>query len=352
MEHRSRVLASAAAIAWAGSAFGLCGCAGLFMDEIQYSHAVHLRGETTCLDCHVGVNRDETFAQSFIPDHDNCEGCHEEKMEECLYCHSRPDDAKRSPPRDTGLNFAHAPHIEKVRGNCMRCHYEVPQAEDVATTVTPPMRSCVDDCHAETMADMRCDTCHRDLSHYPLEAIRFASHGGGFEREHGRAAAKPDAACAQCHERTFCSDCHTTKVMTTPWVGSVEHATRSFIHAAPFQASHAFEARTRGAECTTCHRPSFCASCHASVGLSSLERLRESQHPTGWLDPTSPVFHGPAARREIAACAGCHDQGPLSTCVRCHQVGGTGQNPHPPGFERGDPDTQRMCRTCHTGAMR
>ena len=336
----------------AGLGLGLHACAFMFADTVRYSHAVHLRGESTCLDCHSGVDRSETFSKTFIPDHDNCKGCHEEKMEDCVYCHSKPDAAKRSLPRDNGLIFAHAPHMEKVRGNCMRCHYEIPNAEDAKATKTPPMASCVEQCHTDTMADMRCDTCHEDLMRYPLESIRFVSHGGGFEREHGRAASKPDAACAQCHERTFCSDCHAGRVLTKPWVGSVEHTTRAFIHAPPFVASHAFEARTRRDECTTCHTTSFCASCHASLGLSSLERLRNSPHPSGWLDPNSTVFHGPAARREVAACAGCHDQGAQSTCVRCHQVGGLGNNPHPPGFDRGDPGNQRMCRTCHLDARR
>lgn len=341
MEHRARALAVVALAAGFGA------CAGMLRDRVLYSHASHLKGDTTCLDCHTGIEAQTQLAQTFIPSHDGCKRCHEDKMEACGYCHTRPEAATRSPPRDTGLRFAHAPHMEQVRGNCMRCHYEIPHAEDAHATRTPPMRACVESCHTETMAEMKCGTCHEDLTRYPLESIRFLSHGGGFEREHGRAASKPDAACASCHERFFCADCHAEKVQTVPFLGHVEEATRSFIHPPPFQATHAFEARTRRDECTTCHRPTFCASCHASVGLASLERPRTNPHPSGWLDPASAAFHGPAARREIAACAGCHDQGRGSSCVRCHQVGGSGGNPHPPGFERGEPSRQRMCVVCH-----
>jgi len=62
----------------------------------------------------------------------------------------------------------------------------------------------------------------------------------------------------------------------------------------------------------------------------------------------APEFHGRAARRDIVACAGCHDQGPATNCIGCHRVGAYGGNPHPRGWMSAGTDRQQgMCRYCH-----
>jgi hypothetical protein len=66
-----------------------------------------------------------------------------------------------------------------------------------------------------------------------------------------------------------------------------------------------------------------------------------------------PPAHAQAARRDIASCAGCHDQGGQAVCVTCH--GGTSPalriNPHPQKFlskhDLGDVSKNDMCRVCH-----
>jgi hypothetical protein len=60
--------------------------------------------------------------------------------------------------------------------------------------------------------------------------------------------------------------------------------------------------------------------------------------------------HGRAARRDIASCAACHDQGAASNCVRCHKVGAFGGSPHPPGWRSSQPTTAESCAICHRGA--
>ena len=57
-----------------------------------------------------------------------------------------------------------------------------------------------------------------------------------------------------------------------------------------------------------------------------------------------------AARRNIGSCAACHDQGPVSNCVRCHQVGGLGGTPHPAGWRSTAPVSNPECSACHGGA--
>jgi hypothetical protein len=238
--------------------------------------------------------------------------------------------------------------MAETNGNCMRCHAEIPRADSVEALEHPAMETCTDGCHKSALAETRCDLCHDDLSRYKLESIRFMSHGADFERRHGPVAKKDASTCANCHETSYCSDCHSSTAPIEPSTKLLERSTRSFIHPQPYVAIHAIDARSKKDTCESCHRPTFCRSCHASVGLAGLANDRAAPHPRGWLDPFSPSFHGIEARRSIESCAGCHDRGAQSNCVRCHQVGGSGGNPHPPGFSRRtDPTQNRMCRICH-----
>jgi hypothetical protein len=332
----------------------LCGCASLSQDRLQYSHAAHLSRDVGCLACHAGIDRAGQLETRYGPTHTECARCHKvDQREGCALCHTRPERATVAPPRDRGLIFSHARHVEPAKGNCVRCHLEIPDATSVEASVTPAMSTCTEGCHSAWMAEQKCRSCHSDLTRYSLESIQFMSHGIGFEKRHAEAARSQPESCTQCHERSFCSDCHSSTQLVEPGTRLAERSTRNFIHPEPYRAIHAMEARLEPDRCQTCHRPVFCESCHASVGLSSLSTLRAAPHPGGWLDPASPNFHGLEARRDITSCASCHDQGPASVCVRCHQVGGPGGNPHPPGFFRrtsiaGDP----MCRACHTTGVR
>jgi hypothetical protein len=313
---------------------------------------MHLARDTGCLECHGAIDRPANDPRPLDPraGHAECRRCHKEVDDaaRCALCHTHPERAAVPELADRGLSFSHGRHLERVKGNCVRCHLEIPDAETVAEAVTPSMSSCTSSCHGEWLQDLKCRECHRDLVRFPIESIRFMSHGIGFEKRHSIAARNDALTCSQCHERSFCSDCHSNTNLVEPGTRSAEQALRNFIHPQPYRAIHALDARRDGDQCQTCHRPVFCQSCHAGVGLSTLSRLRDAPHPSGWLDPTSASFHGLEARRDVVSCAGCHDQGGASICVRCHQVGGTGGNPHPPGFSRptsiaGNP----MCRACH-----
>lgn len=332
----------------------ISGCAVMGGDEISYSHASHLvLGTTTCLTCHSPIEKAKTLAErTYIPGHDGCDNgdCHSvTDSAKCTVCHSNAKQALRSQASTRTLIFSHETHLERARGNCMKCHLDVPSATTTKESKIPPMAVCTESCHTETIEQLKCDQCHLDLAHYALEEIRLFAHGARFERRHGPDARSHRETCAQCHERQFCSDCHSTSQTVEASTKLVERAGRSFIHAEPYEALHATDARISGSRCETCHRPSFCESCHARQMVSTVEDLRAAPHPDGWLDPVSPEFHGFEARRSIFTCASCHDQGGQSICVRCHEVGGSGGNPHPVGFvPRTAPRDNRMCRTCHT----
>jgi hypothetical protein len=130
----------------------------------------------------------------------------------------------------------------------------------------------------------------------------------------------------------------------------VDRPDRRFIHRVDFLGRHPVEARADPASCQRCHATSSCESCHeherVAAGWSST-----NPHPPGWGLPGSGSFHGDAARRNIASCAACHDQGDNSNCVSCHKVGGIGGDPHPAGWgshhSLGDASSDGRCVACH-----
>ncbi len=329
----------------------LAGCIVLG-DEIVYSHATHVVRDTGCLACHAPIDEATTVADHrYTPGHEGCHNCHDTAQPTgCMLCHTAAERATRTPPSDRGLIFSHKRHMEPARGNCMKCHLEIPSASEPTESRVPAMDVCTESCHAATMAALKCDQCHVDLTRYHLEEIRLFAHGSRFERRHGTEARQSRETCAQCHERSFCADCHSGAQVLEASTKLMERTTRAFIHPEPYEALHVSDARVSGDKCQTCHRPAFCESCHARQMVATIGDLREAPHPEGWSNPASIDFHGFEARRNITTCAACHDQGAASVCVRCHQVGGPGGNPHPAGYAaRSDTRENRMCRTCHTG---
>jgi hypothetical protein len=112
---------------------------------------------------------------------------------------------------------------------------------------------------------------------------------------------------------------------------------------------HAIEASSAPTRCATCHAPATCDSCHVERGVSGNRLGSRNPHPPGWVSnsPGAKTSHGLEARRDILACAACHDQGPATNCIRCHSVGGYGGNPHPRGWQSARSTNDQMCRYCH-----
>jgi hypothetical protein len=84
------------------------------------------------------------------------------------------------------------------------------------------------------------------------------------------------------------------------------------------------------------------------VSLGVAGESRRSPHPPGWVGPApGDNAHGREARRDPTACASCHDGAGQRLCVGCHQVGGVGGNPHPPGWSSRVSLSAMPCRLCH-----
>ena len=338
--------------------------------QINPNHAGHKKAGVDCLTCHEGIFDQTALGQpGAFPKEKVCLGCHQKEKDagNCGMCHlqAKPGTFVTKPSQ---LIMNHAKHLEKDE-RCEVCHLVLPAKEQLDKPV-PPMSTCLG-CHA-TQADAgvadagiagagfhqrqfdngQCYACHVDLTHYPLKPSTVFSHQGNFTRNHPPIARSTSASCDTCHEQNWCSDCHASKTRPMkPDVLYPERVDRNFIHRGDYITRHSIEARAGQATCQKCHAVSFCTDCHRQQRLTSDSNNPLNPHPSGWLTPGSPLFHGTEARKDIVSCAACHDQGAASNCVTCHRVGAPGGNPHPSSFlskhSTSEIPGQPMCQSCH-----
>ena len=347
------------ALAVAVALVALVGCARATPrphDAIKFAHGPHLLSGAQCLNCHAPVRDaaradDPSFAGA-LPSEQLCKSCHTRPRERaCQFCHEHPEIASTYTASERHIVFDHARHVGTriPAGGCVRCHAARGGDESVAAfePAIPPMEACTASCHAPDMRALECSRCHTDLHSVDRDRLRLVRHPPGFLREHGARARTSDNLCGQCHEPTFCSDCHRASPSLPLELLRSMNVTREFVHAGDFRARHPSEARLEQATCLRCHGVSFCDDCHRETGIGG-SVANGSPHPPGWLDPLSSQGHPRAARRDILTCAGCHESDAEQRCVPCHRVGGIAGNPHPPGFGSGMDRMQvGVCRVCH-----
>jgi len=317
----------------------------------RFPHKTHLAGlacghpgEPECLrcsGCHTPSGKDRIHK---LPDAALCDRCHASDQRETRQI------LARVPERPDGeITFDHDRHLALagIQGQCVPCHAGVVEKN---TPDIPPMKQCFG-CHEhEAQWNRReCTPCHAraDLAH--LLPRTFSRHEGDFVRNHGRAAATDGALCRSCHAPADCESCHDVTQAMTVEARRPEAVERNFVHRGDFITRHPMEAQVDSARCLSCHEPASCDACHVERGVSGNAVSGRSPHPIGWMgrDPSAPDFHGRAARRDVALCASCHEQGPATNCIQCHKVGAYGGNPHPPGYHTSQSEHEGMCRYCH-----
>jgi hypothetical protein len=329
--------------------------------SLIFPHRKHVE-QADCSDCHKGVERSSgSTCGAFIPrKHEGCATCHEEDVKSnCERCHRGARDGIQFPRIDRRLNFSHAAHGSRVK-TCQACHPN----EHRGSAFIPGHGTCnSSDCHRSEYKATRCAKCHQDLQRYQIKPGRgILAHGPGFDRAHGVQARQSVKTCAQCHDQTFCAECHAAKTSAAkPSIVFPEKVDARFIHRGDFLSRHFIEARADGGACLKCHGQYHCRACHALNGLAVSPdtnlrgRITRSAHPAGWTKPGDPQHHGRQARQDIARCASCHDRGAQSNCVSCHRVGGIGGSPHPRGWGWANKSmecrTAGSCASCHPGGQ-
>ncbi|MCB9556311.1 MAG: cytochrome c3 family protein [Deltaproteobacteria bacterium] len=352
------------------AALAIAACATLtykvpqLREQLIFSHKKHV-GEADCSDCHGDIAQATGPTEGkFIGKggkHGGCTACHDDEVadkDQCKMCHVGKDKNIKLSRRTRNLNFSHKAHDKsRVKDGCKTCHAAAYTTTKPGTKMVPKMSVCTDSCHKKQMAELQCSGCHKNLESLTVPAVSLAVHDGNFHRRHGTLA-RNTQTCAQCHDQTFCADCHARTQAMPASIRFPEQINRRFVHRGDFVGRHMVEARARPETCAKCHGARHCQSCHEFRGVTPpksnttvASAAGRRVHGADVMKPGTPGFHGNQARRAINRCASCHDQGAQSNCVRCHKVGELGGNPHPTGFSwRGQSTACRenvMCGACH-----
>ena len=344
-----RALAGACAVLLAACA----GILGLRPERTTgvFPHRAHVVAGATCTDCHAGVASSGDTDPIELPGDASCAKCHAKPHDTrpCLGCHGDPYVALETAEARDHLRFSHAGHQQATSGNCARCHVGVKAAD---RKLRPAMAVCLR-CHEHEpeFRERTCDACHVDLTEEGTLPESHLAHDADFLREHGTRAASAGDLCQSCHRETFCASCHGTSVPALPSQLEFDDPSRASAHRAGFESRHAVEAAAQPGLCSSCHEPETCVSCHARKRRSATVDDPVSPHPRGWVGLTgSENEHGRAARRDPASCASCHGGAGEMLCVGCHKVGGVGGSVHPPGWTSRQSLADLSCRLCHDGA--
>lgn len=319
---------------------------------MSFPHRQHNDKGVNCRECHVGMSTAMDSSVTHIPTTATCVKCHTKPHDpnECSNCHGSGLVRESLALTASNLTFEHKTHVDRLRGQCVRCHSGVTENSD---HVRPPMASCLS-CHEhqDELAQRACDRCHKDLHAGDTAPSTHLVHEGDWLREHGVRAAAARDLCNTCHAERQCAGCHGKTTPALPERMAFDEPLRAGVHRAGFKSRHSLEAKAQPALCTTCHTTDSCESCHSKNNLGAASGGR-SPHPPGWLGLRGEQNeHGRAAWRDPTQCASCHGGAGEQLCVGCHKVGGVGGTIHRPGFRSTLRKTvDSPCRLCHQGAL-
>lgn len=217
-----------------------------------------------------------------------------------------------------------------------------------------------------------CTECHQGENVSP-------NHQAAWSVQHRLIAVQSDANCAECHDQSFCTDCHygggIDRDLHTSTDRGPNYVPKS--HRSGFIEVHPISAFDNPTSCDRCHQPSFCSECHARFRP---EDLMIQSHRKGWSDlsatsggPKHSTFppdscqtchpnsvlpthkwsssHAQEARRNLPTCQACHPDGDV--CLKCHSAKfGLQVNPHPDNWDDiknrlNRAAGQRTCVKCH-----
>ncbi len=356
----------------------------------SFDHVEHRGLFPTCVTCHVGA---EQPGAAMYPDSVSCVECHDGQVEEIVDW-AKPLDSPR-----TNLRFDHFEHADTLRAagdepaRCIDCH-SFPDSAWLYVQLAVA-EQCLD-CHEirEThyaAAETDCALCHvplaravklteADIADFPAPPSHDEPEFGG-RSGHGLLGYDPiDApavpggvavACATCHARDFCVQCH-VDAPEQKAIQALEQDPRSLVHTALLEApaDHADNTflKTHGrvieenpAECRTCHTQESCIECHLSPppSVSTMYQsgpdrgsgaLVVRMAPASHLAAAFSDRHGAQAAAAPQTCAACHVR---SDCLDCHRpsaaAGSAGY--HPVGFSSRHPAAayarETSCSDCH-----
>lgn len=329
-----------------------------------FSHKTPAHEQIGCARCHDPAEVAAARPARPGKDHAPCDdaGCHQAAFMAlpgpiCQVCHARvvvdrPGESPLAPyPSPSGVRsrpsaFSHTVHLDRERLDrrlgfhvaCNDCHERAPEADDHAA---PGHGACLR-CHGETGQAPRitdCVGCHvRSLA--PVGRERSLVRGDVHFRHQNHETDRRGRAVS-------CVTCHAGIAQKRGPADDVTPTTQVCVdcHDDERRTPEAFAVR----RCEVCHT-------EAQSGALSLVAPRSHLPPRDRPDSHTLAFrqdHAADARREPAACAGCHGElsGGSDGCDECHQV--MKPRDHSITFsEQHGPETSAdvtRCAQCHAG---
>ena len=177
-------------------------------------------------------------------------------------------------------------------------------------------------------------TDHKDYNSGKLDTCRDCHSGsgemnshGGF-REHRVLAERAGTNCSDCHQQSFCLDCHKGGNIEAYKEKSLSRRgeTMPTTHRSDFISIHSVKAKDDPQNCYRCHESRFCSDCHGqvpnkgSMSIKSHFAVGNTQRYflTNASTPADFAAHAVEARRNLQSCEGCHPDGVV--CTQCHTV--------------------------------
>ena len=198
--------------------------------------------------------------------------------------------------------------------------------------------------YGTTMEIKFCTECHVLNNVEP-------NHGSFWMRDHRLYKEKLPSNCNDCHQHSFCLDCHTGGGIDRDLHVSnfgVDYMPRS--HRTDFREIHPIKALDDPRSCVRCHDAvKFCAECHDRFPKGTLNiKSHQMLGPNGQKYGFALGEHSREARKNLQSCQSCHPDGDV--CIQCHSSGKT--SPHPSGWNkvRGRlkrASDERTCLKCH-----
>lgn len=306
--------------------------------SIKFSHKFHIeQAGAECTSCHGAASTSKSSGDNLLGTKADCASCHDvEDTDECLKCHVSLESAGpfENPARE--LIFSHEAHVTAQDMKCEDCHTGL-EAVDYASGANLPSMTTCNTCHNDMKVTNACESCHTDF----VTLVPPDHERSDFIRNHREVVrlGALDASCQTCHrEDTFCQDCHQPAGLKTfgtrdravdpsarRWTkDSPDQMKLQSVHELNYRFTHGIDAKSRAAECQSCHEPqTFCADCHSAGGNITQPRFKPASHAVPGFTTLGPGsgggLHAEEARRDIESCASCHNvEGQDPTCFTCH----------------------------------
>lgn len=151
------------------------------------------------------------------------------------------------------------------------------------------------------------------------------NHGAFFLNEHKLLARKASGNCADCHQQSFCLDCHKGGGLEADFQKSLSRRGEYMpkTHRSDFISIHPVKAADNPRDCYRCHESNFCSDCHTRQIVRNRSRMDIKPHrpvfaSPGVLAQSWVSDHSADARRNLQSCQGCHPQKGDCTNFLCH----------------------------------